>query len=149
MLMGHLASAQIFEPMHWSWKAERVSGDTFDLKFTCKIDSPWHSYSVTTVDSIPYPTTISILSNTDIELIEKPIESGPNWKFIGDPILGKTKFYTKRAVFTQRIKVKKSTIVKGDIEAIAADASRCLAPLMTDFNITIDPTKKVKIVLEN
>jgi Disulphide bond corrector protein DsbC len=142
--------AQIIEPRHWSWKAVQVNGNIYDLVFTMKIDTPWHGYSQYIAgDMGPFPTTISIESNPDVELIGKTIESGPDVKIVFDAMFDQSvKYFNKEAVFTQRVKLKRATTVSGYVEAQACNSNTCLPPETKDFSIKAGSAKKVRLVIE-
>ena len=108
ILLSVAASAQIVHPMHWSFRAEHIKADEYNLIFTLDIDKPWHGYSQKVDGDAPKPTLISINKNVDIELIGATSEDGTNVKVENDPQIGETlKIFEGKAIFTQKIKLKK------------------------------------------
>jgi thiol:disulfide interchange protein DsbD len=102
------------------------------------IDKPWHGYSQKVDGDAPKPTLISIDKNSDIELAGPTTEGGPNVHVIDDPQIGeKIKIFEDKAIFTQKIKLKKSTTVTGFVEAQVCDDRSCLAPESKTFRIDI------------
>lgn len=136
LLLSVTASAQIFEPRHWSFRAEHIKGDEYNLVFTMAIDKPWHGYSQH-ADG-PFPTSISIDKNPDIELIGEATESGPHVREEYEKMFKSTvKEFDEKAIFTQKIKLRKSTRVTGVVEAQVCDDSKCLAPEQKNFTIEV------------
>ena len=138
LVFGEMSFAQIVHPMHWSFRAEHIKADEYNLIFTLDIDKPWHGYSQKVDGDAPKPTLISINKNVDIELIGATSEDGPNVKVVNDPQIGETlKIFETKAIFTQKIKLKKSTKVTGYVEAMVCDNNSCLAPESKDFSIEV------------
>lgn len=149
LLFSSVSFAQIIQPRHWSFKAEHIKGDEYNLIFTMAIDKPWHGYSQKVDGDAPKPTLISIDKNPDIELVGPTTEGGPNVKVIDDPQIGeKIKIFEDKAIFTQKIRLKKPTTVKGYVEAQVCDDKSCLAPETKDFSIEVTAAKKVTLEIE-
>lgn len=145
LLISSTSFAQIIIPRHWSFRAEQLKGNEYNLVFTMVIDKPWHGYSQKVDGDAPKPTLISIDKNADIELIGTTTEGGPNVHVIDDPMIGeKIKIFEGKAIFTQKIKLKKATIVTGFVEAQVCDDRSCLAPETKDFRIEIKPEEAAK-----
>jgi hypothetical protein len=145
-----VSSAQIPNPLHWTWRVVHVDGDIYDLIFSVKIDTPWHTYSQTLKGDAPRPTLISIDINPDIELIGSITEGGPGVKIIDDPMMNeKIKIFQDKAIFTQKIKVKKPTKVTGYVEAMAVNSNTAMQPNDVSFKIDVGTMKKARIVLDN
>src|SRR6478672_7363384 len=68
-LISSTSFAQIIMPRHWSFRADQIKGNEYNLVFTMVIDKPWHGYSQKVDGDAPKPTLISIDKNADIELI--------------------------------------------------------------------------------
>ncbi|MCW3125755.1 MAG: Thiol:disulfide interchange protein DsbD precursor [Bacteroidetes bacterium] len=138
LLISSTSFAQIMTPRHWSFRAEHLKGNEYNLIFTMAIDKPWHGYSQKVDGDAPKPTLISIDKNVDIELVGPTTEGGPHVHIIDDPQIGeKIKIFEDKAIFTQKIKLKKNTTVTGYVEAQVCDDRSCLAPETKDFKITV------------
>ena len=86
---GLLASAGMHaqDPIHWSWKAEKISDKEYEVKFTATIDEGWHLYSQNQPeDAIAIPTEILFNKNPMVELKDNIKEAGELEKF-RDPAL--------------------------------------------------------------
>ena len=138
LLTSTLASAQIANPLHWTWRAELVSGDEYRLIFTAVIDKPWHTYGMYIQEGGPVKTSFNFEKNADIELVGKMTETGPKVKEGVDDVFGiKVKLFEEKAVFEQRIKLKKATKIKGSLEFMACDDKSCLPPSTQKFEIAV------------
>jgi thiol:disulfide interchange protein DsbD len=148
LLLGTSSFAQIVVPRHWSFRADHLSGNEYNLVFTMDIDKPWHGYSQKVDGDAPMPTSIAIDKNPDIELIGTTTEGGPNVHVVDDKAIGeKIKIFEDRAIFTQHVRVKKSTTATGSVTAQVCDDKSCLPPEEKPFSIKIaltDGDKKTR-----
>ncbi|MCS6818880.1 MAG: thioredoxin family protein, partial [Chitinophagales bacterium] len=137
--------AQILNPVKWSWKAEKLSDNEYKLIFTAIIDKGWHTYSQYVAEGGPVPTSFQFEKNADVQFIGKMQESGDKVIEAMDPFFGMVvKKFDERAVFTQKVKVLKNTTLKGSLEYMVCDESRCLPPDTREFSfdLTIDDSKQ-------
>lgn len=141
------AFSQVFEPVQWSTSIEKISETEYDLIVNATIDSGWHLYSQNVPENGPIPTTFTFKTNKDFELIGK-VSEGEGYT-VDDPIFNmRIKYFDNKAEFKQRIKVLNNelALVKGEVEFMVCDDSRCLPPEYIDleFNLkNIEPTKTV------
>ncbi|TXD84400.1 thiol:disulfide interchange protein [Subsaximicrobium wynnwilliamsii] len=132
-------SAQILEPVKWTTSIEKVSETEYDLIATSKIDAGWHLYSQNVPEGGPIPTTFTFETNADFELLGKVVEE--EGRTINDPVFNmRIKFFENSAQFRQRIKVlnEELSIVKGEVEFMVCDDTRCLPPTYIDLNFNLD-----------
>ena len=119
---AQICFAQIVEPRHWTFKAEHIKGNEYNVILSMVIDKPWHGYSQKIDGDGPVPTTISFDKNPDIELIGAATEAGGKITEKMDDVFGiKLKLFEEKATFTQKIKVKKNTKVTGSIETMVCN----------------------------
>jgi len=138
LLISSSSFAQIVNPVHWSWKVEKMNGDEYKVIFTAQIDKPWHTYGMYIHEGGPVKTSFKYEKNSDIVLLGKMTETGPKVKEGVDDVFGvNVKLFEEKAVFEQRIKLKKGTKLKGSIEFMACDDKSCLPPSDKQFEITI------------
>ena len=138
-LMALSSGAQILNPVTWTWKSEQTGKGEYKLIFTAKIDKNWHTYSQYIGDGGPVPTKITFDSkNKDIQLIGKTTETGPKIHEGHDPVFDmQLKYFELELVCTQTVKVLKDTKLKGTIEFMVCDDSRCLPPDDKDFEFDL------------
>ncbi len=138
ILMLSLASqAQVLEPVKWRFTTESLGNDEFNLVFIAKIEPKWHLYSQD-IPMSPPATTFTFEKNTDFELIGKVTESKSIEQY--DPNFEMTlKFFSVEATFKQKVKVAagKSVTVKGNVEFMSCDDTRCLPPAEEPFSFSL------------
>ncbi len=138
ILMLSLASqAQVLEPVKWRFTTESLGNDEFNLVFIAKIEPKWHLYSQD-IPMSPPATTFTFEKNTDFELIGKVTESKSIEQY--DPNFEMTlKFFSVEATFKQKVKVAagKSATVKGNVEFMSCDDTRCLPPAEEPFSFSL------------
>lgn len=134
-------SAQVFDPVKWTFSTEKINDTEYKLIYTAKIDKGWTVYSQYTSDDGPVPTEIVYESMDGIDLIGKGEESGEKKEgfdklFEVDVIKYKDK---KPFVITQKIRVKDaSQPISGYLTFMTCDNERCLPPTDVEFSFTID-----------
>ena len=63
LFIAYAASAQIQDPVDWSYSVKKVSADTYTFTATANIEGNWHIYSQTTGKGGPVPTKINFKNN--------------------------------------------------------------------------------------
>ena len=69
-------SAQIQDPVDWSYSVKKVSADTYTFTATANIEGDWHIYSQTTGKGGPIPTKITFNKNPLITIVGATKEIG-------------------------------------------------------------------------
>jgi len=140
------SNAQILQPVKWSFEAKQVNSEEFDLLLKATMDKGWHIYGTDIPEDGPIPTSFKFTPSDDYELsgslkTPKPIEKYDN-AFEMD-----LRYFDDNAVFTQRVKMKSGTAftIKGELEYMACDDSRCLPPEYVEFFFDL-PGAKIKDV---
>ncbi|WP_178987759.1 protein-disulfide reductase DsbD family protein [Winogradskyella schleiferi] len=137
--------AQVYDPVKWETKVEKVSDTEYDLISTATIDSGWHLYSQIVPEGGPIATGFSYKTNPDFELIGKTSEEEGH--VVDDPVFEmKIKFFENKAEFRQRIKIlnKDLSIVEGEVELMVCDDEKCLPPTYVDLKFNLKPSKVVE-----
>lgn len=132
---------EVLEPVHWSVNVGPIVNDTVEAHFSAKIDDGWYVYSSTLDPDIgPVPTSITYLNEGDstYSLIES-IEESDHVKEGMDAIWqAKIKKFADNVVFVQRIALHDTFVtVKGYVEFMTCDNSRCLPPQDLDFELDL------------
>jgi len=133
-------SAQILEPVKWSFSTEKVSDNEHNLIFTAAIDDEWTVYSQFTSDNGPVPTMLTFENIEGAELIGKASEKGHKKegmdklfgvnviKFLGD----------EDFVMTQKVKVTDaSKPIVGYLTFMTCNDKTCLPPTDVDFSFNL------------
>lgn len=129
--------AQIFEPVKWNFRVEQTEKQA-TLVFTATIDKGWHLYSQFIDDGGPIPTAFVFDDSDKFDLIGSTTEGEPEEYF--DPNFEMDlKFFSNKAEFKQRIKVRSSADFKlsGYVEFMVCDDERCLPPDQVDFSLDV------------
>ena len=137
-------SAEILNPITWSFSNKQISDTEFNLMFTANIEDSWHLYSQFIAEGGPVATSFKFKPSKDYELVGKVTES-PKPKEVYEKVFEmKVAFFEQKAVFTQKIKLKSATAVfKGAVRFMACDDSQCLPPTDVDFSFNLKNPKAV------
>lgn len=133
------ASAQVLQPVKWSYNFDKVGADEFELKMTASIDDGWTIYSQHTEDDGPVPTSFEFEKGAHFETIGIVEEKGKK-KEGHDPLFDTNviKFVKGPVVFTQKVKVNDySKPIKGYLTFMTCDNARCLPPTDVDFSFSL------------
>lgn len=137
-----LASAQVYDPVSWQTKVEKISNDEFYLVSTASIEKGWKLYSQKIPPKGPVPTTFEYISSKDFQLLGKTEEEGTVVKHdaVFDMEIG---FFYNKAVFKQRVKVLKPlSVIKATVEFMVCDDANCLPPDETDLEFVFPSEEK-------
>jgi thiol:disulfide interchange protein DsbD len=148
-ILPFVVSAQIVDPVKWKFSSELISETEADIIATATIESKWHVYAQIissdpkAADSGPIPTKLS-LSKSDKFTTTGGWKEG---KYIthNDPNFEmELNYFENSAVFRQRIKFTgaEEFEVKGNLEYMACDDSRCIFPDPVNFKVKVVPTAK-------
>lgn len=146
----NIISAQILDPVKWSFKTERISENEYNLVFSAKLDHGWAIYSQHLDKGGPVPTEFFFDKNDNVEFIGEVTESELNKSVANDPLFNNmevTKFY-KIATFTQKVRIKnKDTKVTGSVNFMTCDSERCIPP--NDESFTFSFSGKTNVDTKN
>lgn len=134
-------TAQILNPVKWSYDSKQISEDVFELNFTASLEEHWHIYSTTlSGDEGPVPTSFDFKPGDGYELIDGIKEPKPIKEFDKNFEMNLL-FFDREATFTQQVRLlKPSVTVTGELTYMVCDDSKCLPPDYIDFSF--DLTKK-------
>ena len=131
-------SAQILEPVKWSFSKEKISKNEYDLIFKAEIDPTWHLYSQD-IPMTPPATTFTFEEGAGFEFIGSVTEESevieeydPNFEMV-------LKFFADEAIFKQKVKLHsdQAVNVKGFLEYMCCDDTKCLPPTDVDFDFSL------------
>ena len=134
-------SAQILNPVKWSFEAKKVNDTEFDLVATAKLDKGWNIYTQhINGDDGPIPTKFTFKETPQYQLIGgKPNEVSDHKKTGYDKIfaMNVTKF-SESVQFIQRVKLTGSAAqISGSVEYGTCDDEKCLPPQDEAFNYSL------------
>lgn len=135
--------SQILDPVKWSTSIKKISETEYDLISKATIDKGWHLYSQVVPDNGPLPTVFTFEDNNDYQVVGKIKESKGTTEL--DPVFDMViTFFSNTATFTKRIKLNgdKGTTIKGEVEFMVCDDTRCLPPAYVDLVFKIPAPEK-------
>ena len=133
-------SAQILEPVKWSFATEQISETEHNLIFTAHIDDEWTVYSQFTSDDGPVPTALTFENIEGAEVVGPADEKGHKKegmdKLFGVNVikyLGDEDF-----VMTQKVSVSDySKPIVGYLTFMTCNNKTCLPPTDVDFSFNL------------
>ena len=132
------ALAQIEKPVSWQFAAQAGAAGEATLTATATIAGDWHIYSQFIEEGGPEPTSFTFTPSADYELLGKVAESPAPVKTFEKAFNMNIAYFPKRAVFTQRIRLKvPQTTVKGHVTFMVCNDEKCLPPTDEDFAIEV------------
>ena len=138
LIIGSI-STKAQTPIKWIFTAKKIADKTYEVHITGLIEKSWSTYSQTTPEGGPSPTSISFLENPLILLDGKIKEIG-EMKKKHEMVFGVDVYYYKDKVdFVQVIKVKNNvkTKINGTVEFMACNDEKCLPPEEVPFSIKL------------
>jgi thiol:disulfide interchange protein DsbD len=133
-----LSFGQIENPVAWTVDAE-VSDDVVTLTYTAAIDKGWYVYSQhLESDMGPIPTSIN-LESADLKTIGEIKEIGDKKEGYDELFDMNIIKYAGSLVLVQQVERSADLKnIKGYIEFMTCDNSRCLPPAIIDFDINVN-----------
>ncbi|MDY0101795.1 MAG: cytochrome c biogenesis protein CcdA [Lentimicrobium sp.] len=134
----NVLNAQVLKPVKWNFTTKQIAPDEAQLIFTATIEATWHLYSQDIPENGPVPTSFTFEKSPKFSIIGKVKEPKAIEEFDGnfDMVV---KYFANKAVFTQNIKIlsDQDFQVKGFLEFMCCDDSRCLPPDEVDFSFKV------------
>jgi DsbC/DsbD-like thiol-disulfide interchange protein len=132
------AKAQVEAHVKWAYAAKRTSPTEAVVLIKATIDQGWHIYSQNVKEGGPVKTSFAFTKSPDFVLVGKTIEPAPITKYekVFSMNVG---YFENSVVFQQKIKLKsaKATEVKGKLEFMTCNDSKCLPPDEVEFSIPL------------
>jgi len=117
----------------WEIRCEKISGKTYEIHFTPKVQESWHIYSLEVSGGMNVPTSFSFEDNPLVTL------------------KGGVKEIGLQEDFVQRIKLKTckrgtATILKGSITFMACNDEQCRPPQTVEFECEIGAKSQIPLL---
>lgn len=137
MALPSLISAQILNPVHWTYSAKEIGKGQYILHLTANIDPGWHVYAQNAGEG-PIPTSFKFDQAPGIQYTGKVHEVGKLQKSYDKNFKSVLKYYENKVDFEQFVTVKPGTkSVSGTLEYMVCDNRQCLPPRDIDFDIKL------------
>lgn len=132
-------SAQIQDPVDWSYSVKKVSADTYTFTATANIEGDWHIYSQTTGKGGPVPTKINFNKNPLVTIVGATKEIGKVQQVYDELFKTNVRFIGETATYTQTIKVPGGikTNISGSVAYMVCDDRQCLPPSKKTFDLKL------------
>ena len=140
IIAGFAASAQVLNPVSWTFTTKKISDKEYDVQMVATIQSGWHLYSqVQPEDAIAQPTTISFNKNPLVDFAGKVKEVGKLQKYSDKKLGVSANQYSNKVVFVQRVKLKgkAKTNLTGKLEYQTCNDEKCLPPKTISLSIAL------------
>ncbi|NRD20656.1 thioredoxin family protein [Winogradskyella eckloniae] len=137
--------AQVYDPVKWETKTEKISDTEYDLISIATIEDNWHLYSQKVPEGGPIATSFTYKTNSDFSVVGNTSEEEGHT--IMDPVFEmKIKFFENKAEFKQRITVlnKELSIVEGEVEFMVCDDEKCMPPNYIDLKFNLKEAQLVE-----
>ncbi|MBB5397394.1 protein-disulfide reductase DsbD N-terminal domain-containing protein [Mucilaginibacter sp. AK015] len=132
------AKAQIESHVRWSYAAKKTSATEAVVLIKATMDEGWHIYSQNVKEGGPVKTSFTFAPSKDYALVGKPVEPKPITRY--EKVFGmNVGFFENSVIFQQKIKLKsaKATTVKGKLEFMTCNDSKCLPPDEVEFSVPL------------
>jgi DsbC/DsbD-like thiol-disulfide interchange protein len=132
------AKAQVEAHVKWSYAAKKTSATEAVVLIKATIDQGWHIYSQNVKEGGPVKTSFTFAPSKEYTLVGKTSEPAPITKYekVFSMNVG---YFENSVVFQQKIKLKsaKASAVKGKLEFMTCNDSKCLPPDEVEFSIPL------------
>ena len=139
ILFYNAATAQIVDPVKWTFTATKTGDCEAELVFKATIDGEWHMYGQKAYDDGPVPTSFHFTNSADYDAIGKPVEKKMLKKF--EPLWNaELNFFEHEAIFKQKVKIKsnKAFEIAGNLEFMVCNETNCLPPKTVQYSFKIE-----------
>ncbi len=135
LLLSLGLTAQILDPVDWSFEVKPLAGDTFELNWTATIDNGWWIYSQEVTDG-PIPTAVYLDKGEHYLPLADPQEGG-NRKEGFDETFGVNVIkYTDEMILRQKVRwLDTAEPIEGFLEYMSCDDTQCLPPEEEIFSL--------------
>jgi Disulphide bond corrector protein DsbC len=140
LLFGTVASAQLAEPVKWSFNAQPLVDNEYEVTLTADIADGWFLYSqYLPSDDGPIRTTIQFEKHPALELKGKTEENGHKKEGF-DQMFGMNVIkFSGKTQFVQKVVVKATDLnaVRGTLQYMTCNGQMCMPPKDLPFNVNL------------
>lgn len=138
LLISVKTTAQIIDPIDWSFEAQKVSETEYNLILKAKMDEGWHIYSQHIGYDGPIPTTFTFNESDSYSLKGETVEPTPEKEY-DESFEMDLLFFSDEVEFIQPITINnnKNVKVEGSVEFMACNLGQCMPPETVEFTINV------------
>jgi len=131
--------AQILEPVKWSFSQEKISENTYNIKFTARIDAGWSIYGMDVPPGGPIPTTFDFNEPNGFRFVGDMQAPNPEVKFDPNFDMELSMYSDREVTFKRTVEVLSESPVKvtGELMFMCCDATSCLPPDYIEFSFNL------------
>lgn len=140
LVAGSLFKLQAQAPVTWSFTAKKIDAKTYEVRLNAVLNGDWHTYSQSTPDGGPVPTTVSFAKNPMLTLDGGVKEVGKVESHF-EPLFGvDVKQFSGKVSFVQTVKLKAAikTNISGSISYMVCNDHECMPPTKQSFSIVLN-----------
>jgi thiol:disulfide interchange protein len=152
LLIGSILpmSAQVLEPVKWSFSGKTMENGNVQLMMDCNIDEGWHVYATSVSDDPeafgPLPTEVLWQNNDDFAILGK-LQEGEYITHYDPNFEMDLNYFEDEAFFTQMIEIKGTLplTIQGELNYMACDDEKCIFPDPIPLFITVKENSSVEV----
>ncbi|MCW3118009.1 MAG: hypothetical protein JWM28_2091 [Chitinophagaceae bacterium] len=139
MFYSVLLSAQVQDPVKWTFSAKKIADKTYEIHMTAKITDGWHVYSQTTPDGGPVKTSVDFVKNPLVTLQGIIKEIGKMDEHFEELFKVPVKQYSDKVDFIQKVVLKANikTTLNGSVNFMTCNDQKCMPPASLNFSIAL------------
>ncbi len=138
LLVAGPASAQVENPVKWSFTAKKITTTIYEVHMTATVDAGWRLYSQQAGEG-PVPTRFTLKTSAQIAPTGKIMEVGKAIVAQDTAFNARLKYYQNQVDFVQKVTVKGKApaALKGTVEFMVSDDHESLPPKDIDFSVAL------------
>lgn len=136
--LTNLSTAQIYDPVDWSFSYEKIDNNTWDIIFLAEIEEHSHLYSLNLPeDNISIPTSFTIEAS-DLYTVIRDVYEVDIPDTVYNDLGYNDVYFSESAEFRMRISSEESSFtVSGYVNYMACDDERCSPPQDVEFSVSV------------
>ncbi|MCD6017840.1 MAG: disulfide bond formation protein DsbD [Bacteroidetes bacterium] len=137
-------SQNALKPVTWSVSYVEKTATEGEIVFKAIIEKKWHIYSQRPTDVGPIPTSFTVTTDSNLELVGKTEEMEAHEEYV-TAFEAKVFVFSGEAIFKQKVKRKnaKGFSVNTSLEFMTCNDVQCLPPSTQNFTVAV-PDATVK-----
>lgn len=138
-------SQSALKPVTWTATYIETSSTEGEIVLTASIEKKWHIYSQRPTDVGPIPTSFTVATSVNYDLIGKVNEGEAHEEYVA-AFDAKVFVFSGEAVFKQKIKRKnkKSFSIEILFEFMTCNDVQCLPPSLNSFLVNVPDVTNIK-----
>ncbi len=131
--------AQVIKPVTWKFSVNRIDEKKVEVIAVATIEKPWHLYSTNLPEGGPVPTSLNFENSEIYKPINKIKEEPKAVVKFDEAFQMNVGYLSNNARIIQQLETNTSEafVIKGFVEFMACDDSRCLPPDQIDFELKV------------